>query len=249
MKPSADVGFHMTKAQVKRFLPNPLVQVIRNTRISRLRRKFGRMDRKQAFSAIYQEACWGQNSDNPFCSGHGSADAFAASYNDIVTSYILTEEIRSVVDLGCGDFRIGRRLCILPIEYCGVDIVSELVTYNSRQYGNERITFKCLDIVEDQLPTAELCLIRQVLQHLSNIEIASVLKKLGKYRHVIITEHIPSFEAGFQNRDKPHGPDTRIIDGSGVYIEAPPFTCKVASVWEHPYDKRTKIVSSLLRNA
>lgn len=44
---------------------------------------------------------------------------------------------------------------------------------------------------------------------------------------MIITEHYPSPSAKIiPNKDKPHGPDTRIPDNSGVYLDLPPFNLK-----------------------
>ena len=74
------------------------------------------------------------------------------------------------------------------------------------------------------LPPADLCLIRQVFQHLSNQQIAEVLAKLGVFSHVIVTEHYPAQLRGcVPNLDKPPGPDTRLLDGSAVFLDQPPF--------------------------
>ena len=105
-----------------------------------------------------------------------------------------------------------------------MDIVEELVAQNQARYGNENVSFRCLDLIADELPDADICLVRQVLQHLSNAQIASVLTKLKKYRYVLITEHYPAPHLAIApNLDKPHGSDTRTFDNSGVYLDAPPF--------------------------
>jgi len=51
------------------------------------------------------------------------------------------------------------------------------------------------------LPAADLYLVRQVLQHLSNEEIAKVIANLGNARRVLISEHLPAHPKSF-NRDK-----------------------------------------------
>ena len=82
--------------------------------------------------------------------------------------------------------------------------------------------FDCKDLAKDSLPPANCAILRQVLQHLSNVEIQAILKKLVQYQYVIITEHIPlgSFEP---NKDIISGQGIRLKKGSGVVIQEAPF--------------------------
>jgi hypothetical protein len=74
------------------------------------------------------------------------------------------------------------------------------------------------------MPNADLCLVRQVMQHLSNAEISRLLGKLKKYPYVIVAEHYPETE-GMPNIDIVHGSNTRIEKhGSAVYLDKPPFS-------------------------
>jgi hypothetical protein len=128
------------------------------------------------------------------------------------------------VDLGCGDFRVGSQIVSEGMQYIGVDLVEPLIRYNSEHYASSSVWFLCLDIVSDNLPAGDLCLLRLVLQHLSNAEIQSVMRKAARYRYVLVTEHHPSPDSVIAyNRDKPHGGDTRVVDNSGVYLDKPPF--------------------------
>jgi SAM-dependent methyltransferase len=129
------------------------------------------------------------------------------------------------VDLGCGDFRVGRQLLPLCSSYAGVDIVEPVVQHNQQTYGNPTTHFMHLDIVSSPLPQGDVCFVRQVLQHLSNAQISAVLAKLVAYRWVFITEHYPSDRHGVvPNKDKPHGGDIRAYDNSGVYLDEEPFS-------------------------
>jgi len=68
-------------------------------------------------------------------------------------------------------------------------------------------------------------LVREVLQHLSNAEIATILAKLQRFRFALITEYQPAPENVVRpNIDKAHGRDTRIWDGSAVFPEQAPFS-------------------------
>lgn len=128
------------------------------------------------------------------------------------------------VDLGCGDFRIGKQLLPLCSSYIGVDVVKPLVRRNQEIYGDSRVQFVHLDIVKDELPNGDVCFIRQVLQHLSNKQIVDILAKITKYKWVFITEHYPTDNDTIEpNKDKPHGGDIRAYENSGVYLTKPPF--------------------------
>ena len=70
-----------------------------------------------------------------------------------------------------------------------------------------------------------------VLQHLSNSQIISILHKIKKYKYVVITEHYPDPGVHFSpNKDKPHGPDTRIYDNSAVCLDLPPFNMQISKM-------------------
>lgn len=237
------------KTTLRAALPEVLMRHVGRARLRKLRRRFGKLSRAETFSTIYREYRWGRRDEGEFCSGSGSAGVAADVYCRMIEQYVTAHQIGSIVDLGCGDFRIGSRLAALPVQYRGVDIVPELVEHNRKKYGSQRVTFQCLDIVQDPLPAGELCLLRQVLQHLSNAEIQTLLSRLAAYPHVIVTEHVPSGLVPLPNLDKPHGPDTRLPDGSGVFLALPPFCCSVATSWEFPcYDGSKMLAVSLAKH-
>ena len=204
-----------------------------------------RMSRKETFQDIYKNDRWGyfryKNAPCDFYSGPGSyASELVNPYVSLVRKLISEKEIKTIADLGCGDFNVGSRITPLVVDYTGCDIVPELIERNKKKFGNDRCSFVCLDIVEDDLPAADLCLIREVFQHLSNKEIMNVLHKLRQYKFVLVTETIKSIEEGF-NKDIPHG------SGRGVSLECPPFcmTGKEMLRLNHPVDKGCVVVSIL----
>jgi hypothetical protein len=77
------------------------------------------------------------------------------------------------------------------------------------------------------LPDGDLCLVRQVLQHLSNAEISKVLENVRKYKYLIVTEHYPNPVIKMKpNLDIPHGPTVRLRYDSAVVLDKPPFNLK-----------------------
>ena len=185
---------------------------------------------EQVFSRIYERGLWGQSAGE-FFSGSGSVDSHALQYVAMVQDYVGRHSIRSVVDLGCGDFAIGRRIAELGVDYIGVDVVPALIDHHNTRFGSPAVRFAHLDIVSEDLPQADLCLIRQVFQHLSNRQISRVVPKLRRYAHVLVTEHYPApGVATVPNKDKPHGHDTRVEDDSAVFLQYHPFNARLVEV-------------------
>ena len=131
-----------------------------------------------------------------------------------------------ILDLGCGDFYIHSDLVNLSNDYIAVDIVPELIEYNKKKYSNLKVSFLNLDITKNSLPDANIVLIREVLQHLSNKNINNVLENIKKnnYKHIILTEVLPLDNNFIANKDFIDGPHTRMsfLD-SGIDITKKPF--------------------------
>jgi SAM-dependent methyltransferase len=201
---------------------------------------------------------WGTDGSHQFFSGVGSRGRAADVYVDTMVPIIAAHlsELNSnatIVDLGCGDFWVGARLLerLPSVKYIGCDVVPELVEYNRKTFGSNRIGFRLLDIVSADLPIGDICLVRQVFQHLSNQEIACTLPKLQKFRHVYVTEGHPIVREGKINPDKPTGEDVRFDwttgHGRGVELDHPPYNldaeevCRVAG--PAPVHDKTIIVT------
>jgi hypothetical protein len=215
------------KQIIKRLVPKQLVQLRRDYLRARSHRRTAGMSTEEIFTDIYAHNRWG-GKPGTFSSGTGTWDhAIAGPYVAAIREWLLAARAENLtaVDLGCGDFHVGGQIAGLCGRYIGVDIVLPLVQHNARSYGSERVEFRHLNLVTDPLPDADICFLRQVLQHLSNEQILSILPKLGKYRWVVVTEHQPSpGRVRVPNLDKPHGGDIRLYDGSGVFLEHPPFS-------------------------
>jgi len=200
---------------------------------------------EETFNKIYADGYWGSRATK-FYSGVGSDDDYTDKYCELIRAFIATHHLATVIDLGCGDFRVGRRICSPSIKYVGIDVVSSLIDHLKVTSGSEKVTFLHLNIVEQAPPSGDLCLIREVLQHLSNNEIEQVLRNVQQYKYVIVSEHIPR-SPEHVNLDKRHGPDTRLSEGSGVFLEEPPFSLKVETLLEIQVGPDTMIRTMLLR--
>ena len=187
---------------------------------------------KAAMEQVYEKKLWGGNQTD-FYSGEGSHRAAIVNpYIDAVTAFLTSFKNKlTVCDLGCGDFNVGNTLVTHAAKYVAVDIVPSLIARNKEKFKAPNLEFHCLDIAVDDLPAADCAILRQVLQHLSNAEIQSILKKLAAFKYVILTEHIP--EGAFTpNKEIISGQGNRLKKQSGVNILEPPFNFKVEEVRE-----------------
>ena len=182
---------------------------------------------KDAMQQVYDMHLWG-GKDFDFYSGSGSHDSHIIEpYLDAISTFLKSHNKKlTVCDLGCGDFNIGKQLLKYTEKYIAVDIVENLITRNKALFKEDNLEFHCLDIVEDDLPKADCIILRQVLQHLSNAEIETIIKKLSNYKYVILTEHISTgnFEP---NKDIISGQGIRIKKKSGVDLLKAPFNLKI----------------------
>lgn len=216
--------FDRGRSLVRGLLPRR-VQAARARRADVARhRAYTNLPRADIFKRIYSSNDWGTGGE-PFYSGHGS------HHPDVVGPYVravraVLERLPSppaIVDLGCGDFHVSRQLVDLAGRYHGCDIVAELQRHNQSRFGTATVQFACVDIVEDALPDGDIVLVRQVLQHLSNDDVRTVIGKCGKYRHWVITEHVPSGRFT-PNMEMTTGSGTRLLFGSGLDLAEPPFS-------------------------
>lgn len=187
---------------------------------------------KDAMQQVYAKKLWGSGNTD-FYSGEGSHDTETVqTYLKAVIGFFKSLETPPVVcDLGCGDFNVGKELVPYTQTYKAVDIVPELIAHNTKTFKSEQLSFATLDLVNDPLPKGDCALLRQVLQHLSNAEIASIVNKLYAYHYVILTEHLPDQEFT-PNIDIISGQGIRLKKYSGVELLAPPFNFKVKAAKE-----------------
>lgn len=189
------------------------------------------------FEEIYKKKLWGGRALfwKHFYSGSGSAEEeVIRPYLAAVSAFISGKQ---VVDIGCGDFEVGRRLFKLAERYVACDIARPLISYNQKRFRSGNLEFRVLDAVEEPLPEGEVVLVRQVLQHLDNQSVAKVLEKLNGYPTVIVTEHVPQFEFT-PNIDMPTGRANRpAYCNSGLVITEEPFNFRpdssqiICEVW------------------
>ncbi len=154
-------------------------------------------DMRSAFQKVYAENHW------MFGSGPGSTPRNTVAYRAFLEDFIHSNGIRSVTDLGCGDWQFSRLVDWSACIYTGFDIVPELVETNRARFGAPNIDFQQFRDIES-LPGGDLVLAKEVLQHLPNAVVFQYLPVLRKkYRYALITNSVEP--SAYSNSDVPAG--------------------------------------------
>jgi hypothetical protein len=216
------------KSVVKKLLPARITREIGSMLVERREKQLGQLSLRDAFDEVYKQRMWKQGDAD---SGVGSEGLPAERYISLVKEYAASHRLRTVVDGGCGDFRVGSQLAPNFERYTALDVSPHIVALNNQRYADlvrKNVTFATADMTAATFPHADLVLIRQVLQHLTNAQIGKILANLfaSDWRRVLITEsvHAPDDNPS-PNLDLPtHTVRTRTSLGSGVFLDKPPFS-------------------------
>jgi 2-polyprenyl-3-methyl-5-hydroxy-6-metoxy-1,4-benzoquinol methylase len=130
------------------------------------------MSNAEVFSKIYKEDLWHGGS------GAGSKLENVKEYVEILQKYIDKPEVKTVLDLGCGDWQFSKFLDLSSVSYLGVDVVESVIESNSTSYSASNIKFISRDITTYEVPKADLIICKDVLQHLCNKDVVTILVKI-----------------------------------------------------------------------
>lgn len=175
------------------------------------------------FDEIYEQRLWGGGS------GGGSDPAVLQPYLDWLAEFIKKHDIHHITDIGCGDWRYMSQVDLTGVRYTGIDVVRDVIETNKARYAGETIVFWCTDYSENRAPTADLVIVKDVLQHWSNRTIQKFLPSLSYCKWALIVNDLGSN-------------DRNVVDGgyAGLDITKPPFSLKGETVMELPICGMTK---------
>ena len=141
------------------------------------------------FDKIYENSYWGKGS------GGGSSPEATQPYKIFLEEFIRQHDIKSVVDLGCGDWQFSQFLDFSSATYIGIDASKNVITNNQRSFSRPGVSFANLPENYNELPSAELLVCKDVLMHLSTKEVQDILSILPNFKYALITNDIPCVSA------------------------------------------------------
>ena len=176
------------------------------------------------FDYVYQKGLWGAQ----YSSGQGSHwPPLVNAYVDCFRTFLREKTVgnTTIIDIGCGDFNIGKNFIYDCNQLIGIDVSQSIIDMNKSRYQFKNTCFLRLDARKDKLPDGDIAILRQVLQHLDNHSISEILENIKRTScsWLIVTEHVPActFDA---NQDIPKASaNIRLNIKSGIDIEKSPF--------------------------
>jgi hypothetical protein len=150
---------------------------------------------EQVFTYIYENKIWGNNYNAKYngSSGEGSSINYNKdSYVIFLKKFITDNQIKKVIDLGCGDFICGPYIYSdLDVTYRGYDVYKNVIEFNSSQYPKSKFKFVHLDFYneKEEIQGGDLCILKDVLQHwpLKDIyEFLDYLVESKKFKYILI---------------------------------------------------------------
>jgi len=169
------------------------------------------------FNDIYENAGWARASDGRGTSGSGSTVEITKEYRAYLEEFIKSHKVKSVVDAGCGDWGFSSTIDWNHARYLGIDISTKVIEAVKKKHETKDVQFKVGDVTES-LPSADLLICKDVLQHLPLALIQKFIKnnlRKGKYKWAILTN-----DRGAENQDVEAG------NYRSINLSAQPFNVK-----------------------
>jgi 2-polyprenyl-3-methyl-5-hydroxy-6-metoxy-1,4-benzoquinol methylase len=130
---------------------------------------------KDIFTEYYKNNTW---------SGKESVSGPGSDYEQ--TKFLIPElnimlkslNIKSMLDIPCGDFNWMKQVDLSKISYHGADIVEPMIERNNKKHQKKNIKFSVLDLVNDKLPKVDLIMVRDCLVHLPTNDVFKALNNI-----------------------------------------------------------------------
>lgn len=158
------------------------------------------MEHSLVFNYIYQNGVWAKQDKEQLDanSGSGSGVEYNREYIDFLKGFIRQHNIKSVADIGCGDWRCGEAIYSdLDCFYIGYDIYKPIVDTLNEKHKRDNWRFKQLNCCSEpeKIFPSDLLVVKDVLQHWADTQVEAFMKSIttsGKFKYILITNcYIP----------------------------------------------------------
>lgn len=166
---------------------------------------------KNVFSDKYKRNQWGSSES---LSGKGSELTQTHTLLLLLPNLFQKYDVKTVLDIPCGDLNWMRFLDYRLDRYIGADIVDDLIKANNRKYADFG-DFIILNLLKDKLPSVDLIICRDCLVHFSYGDIWKALTNIKRSgaKYLLTTTFIN------------HGSNMDILTGAWrpLNLQAAPF--------------------------
>ena len=139
---------------------------------------FQKIKLSDRFTEYYNTNHWGGKES---ISGRGSDSNQTETLVKELTKLFKDFNIKSILDLPCGDFNWMKNFDFSDKSYIGGDIVSDLIFKNRERFQDKvKVNFEVMDITKDDLPKVDIVICRDCMVHLSFKDIFKSLSNIKK---------------------------------------------------------------------
>ena len=126
------------------------------------------------FTEIYNKNRWGDGS------GTGSNMSIDnKKYIEKLEDILKTYNIKTICDIGCGDWKFSQYINFGTCKYLGIDCVESVIKENKKNYQKKNIRFQHKSLGEDFIPHGyDLIIIKDVIQHWEDDDIIKYMQEL-----------------------------------------------------------------------
>lgn len=172
---------------------------------------------QEVFTLIHAQNHWGSAES---VSGSGSERGQTAALVRALPPLLRQYNVRSLLDLPCGDLNWMQHVDLSGVRYIGGDIVPAVVEADRQRFAHRpQLSFQHLDLLQDPLPAVDLVLVRDCLVHFSLADIERALANIRRSgaRYLLTT----TFTRVAENRDIVTG-DRRPLNLQAAPFHLPP---------------------------
>lgn len=125
------------------------------------------------FDEIYNDNLWASQESK---SGSGSELGNTIKLRKELPFVFAKYNIKSMLDIPCGDFNWMKEVDLSNIDYTGADIVPTLIDINKEKYPDFK--FEVMDVTTTELPKVDLVFVRDCLGHLSDTNVLKAIENI-----------------------------------------------------------------------
>jgi SAM-dependent methyltransferase len=161
-------------------------------------------------------------------SGVGSSPAYCWDYITFLQHFLCEHSVRSVLDVGCGDWQFMQYLNWDGIDYTGMDVVRDVIDTNRERFIHPMIKFVYGDALVDELPKADLLIVKDVIHHMKHKDVRRMVEISRRYKKVLWVVDM--------GKEVPHGawPCTELC----AYFRPLPVLFTFTNPPDYPYGRK-----------
>lgn len=180
------------------------------------------------FDRIYNEGSWLRGDSESLGSGTGSTIVGNVAFVERLSELISEYDVRSIVDVGCGDFEFMNGVDLGDAAYHGWDVSATAIDLARRQpiSGEVNVEFS-VSGADQQYEPADLLVVKDVLQHLPLEAGLRIVSQLHKYKIAVL---VNDFDETMRNEDTDFSTGLPMVPGGyrSIDVRRAPFnlTCE-----------------------